>query len=684
MKLFSSRSVKGSKTIRDDFRKTCFCFLTALVPAVMLAIPLHASAGVVHLEATIDGGQANAGAGTGSPGLGMASMTYDDVSGLFSWNIVWAGLIGTETVAHFHGPAAPGVNAGVQVSIDASSPSIGSATITAPQADDLLAGLWYINIHTDVQPGGEIRGQVQIADNDMCEDSSGPLAVGSVTSGSTIGATLETPPVPFCGTSVTAPGVWYTVIGTGNTMTASTCNDGNPATGGAGYDTKISVYCADCEVNECIGGQDDGAGCDGFTTNFAWPTQAGATYNVLVHGFGGATGDFDLAILDDGVPSTGGNGCGIEDFEDFSKEIVSGNDYDGLNGIDLAVEVGIEAQSQYDFKINYNQPDLPPVQIEDTVPAEWQVIGFVDDSLNCEFAGANKKGNGKSATKIVCLPDSTEGMVTVQVDARCHGSRNNKKCRPTSCGALYLNNGAAAYELDPDTNEPVLDDEGNRLPPLLETNELCLVAVSDLNGGGIDYSGNGDEDGDDLPDYLEACDFGTDPCDSDSDDDGVSDYSDDCPLEGPADPALGEILGVDGCIGQSQCSDLLDNDLDGNTDFPADASCEDIIDDSEDTIDQPCPCWVEADLQSVTVENNLDELSCSTASLYPFAALIQNDGSSPEVEGGFLADPEASLCATRDFAPFAEGITVTAEEAGACLDQVVTRCAAIGDPITPD
>ena len=155
-------------------------------------------------------------------------------------------------------------------------------------------------------------------DNDICEDAVGPLAVDSVTSGTTTGATLDEPPSLDCGTSVTAPGVWYTVVGTGNTMTASTCNDGDPATGGAGYDTKISVYCADCEVNECIGGQDDATGCSGFSTQFDWPTQAGVTYNVLVHGFSSATGDFDLAILDDGVPSEGANDCdGISEAFDF-------------------------------------------------------------------------------------------------------------------------------------------------------------------------------------------------------------------------------------------------------------------------------------------------------------------------------------------------------------------------------
>ena len=125
-----------------------------------------ASAAIINLEANIDGTQANAGAGTGSPGTGFATMTLDDATNLFSWNISWSGLIGNETVMHFHGPASPGVNAGVQVNFGTisgtSSPSIGSTTITSAQATDLLAGLWYINIHTDAFPSGEIRGQVNV------------------------------------------------------------------------------------------------------------------------------------------------------------------------------------------------------------------------------------------------------------------------------------------------------------------------------------------------------------------------------------------------------------------------------------------------------------------------------------------------------------------------------------------
>ena len=134
------------------------------IGAIGLFCVSNADADISSLVATIDGAQANAGAGTGSPGNGSATMTYDDVSGVFAWDISWGGLLGTETVMHFHGPALPNQNAGVQVDFGAisgtTSPSIGSTVISASQGADLLNDLWYINIHTDQFPSGEIRGQV--------------------------------------------------------------------------------------------------------------------------------------------------------------------------------------------------------------------------------------------------------------------------------------------------------------------------------------------------------------------------------------------------------------------------------------------------------------------------------------------------------------------------------------------
>jgi len=107
--------------------------------------------------------------------------------------------------------------------------------------------------------------------------------------GSTEGATADN--APFCGTSNTAPGVWYNLsVDFNGTVNFSTCD-------AADYDTKISVFAAaDCESElVCLGGNDDGAGCSGFTSDLTVDVEAGQNLYVLVHGFSSSTGNFTLS-----------------------------------------------------------------------------------------------------------------------------------------------------------------------------------------------------------------------------------------------------------------------------------------------------------------------------------------------------------------------------------------------------
>ena len=91
-------------------------------------------------------------------------MRFDTETNQLSWNISSNGLSGQAIAAHFHGPAGFGQEAGVQVNIGTISglqtPLVGSAALTDAQESDLLNGLLYINIHTGLNPSGEIRGQV--------------------------------------------------------------------------------------------------------------------------------------------------------------------------------------------------------------------------------------------------------------------------------------------------------------------------------------------------------------------------------------------------------------------------------------------------------------------------------------------------------------------------------------------
>ena len=94
--------------------------------------------------------------------MGTADAVLDKQTRLLRWKVSFSNLSGPVTMAHFHGPAAIGANAGVALGFAApvNSPYEGRATLTPQQAADLLAGRWYVNVHTAKFPAGEIRGQM--------------------------------------------------------------------------------------------------------------------------------------------------------------------------------------------------------------------------------------------------------------------------------------------------------------------------------------------------------------------------------------------------------------------------------------------------------------------------------------------------------------------------------------------
>ncbi|WP_346319148.1 CHRD domain-containing protein [Chitinophaga sp. YIM B06452] len=108
---------------------------------------------------------ANASAATGS-----FDATYNPESKELTITVRWQGLTGNATLMHIHGPAARGVNAGVLHNFATlfSSTASGSFTTkfiingTTEKEEDLLAGKWYVNIHTAAFGGGEIRGQIEL------------------------------------------------------------------------------------------------------------------------------------------------------------------------------------------------------------------------------------------------------------------------------------------------------------------------------------------------------------------------------------------------------------------------------------------------------------------------------------------------------------------------------------------
>jgi hypothetical protein len=158
-----------------------------LLPA-LLAVGAAAHAAPITYEAVLDG--ANQSPPVASPGTGFATVIFDGSANTMRVEVSFTGLLGTVTASHIHAPtAAPGVgNIGVATAVPTFTgfpsgvmsgtydhtfdmtlaSSYNPAYITANGGTAagaeaalgaaLAAGEAYLNIHTKVFPGGEIRG----------------------------------------------------------------------------------------------------------------------------------------------------------------------------------------------------------------------------------------------------------------------------------------------------------------------------------------------------------------------------------------------------------------------------------------------------------------------------------------------------------------------------------------------
>lgn len=142
-------------------RRGLSCGLLVLVLAGCTAMGAKpSSSNVVTLTATLSG--ANEVPPNTRPGTGQAEAQFNRDTNELQWKVSYSGLSGPATMAHIHGPAAPTANASVVVPFTnvGQSPITGTAKLTPAQAGDLLAGLYYVNIHTAAHPPGELRGQL--------------------------------------------------------------------------------------------------------------------------------------------------------------------------------------------------------------------------------------------------------------------------------------------------------------------------------------------------------------------------------------------------------------------------------------------------------------------------------------------------------------------------------------------
>ena len=130
-----------------------------LACVAVLAIASPSMAASINMKADLKG--ASEVPPIDSKGTGSVTATFDTASKKLSWKGTVSGLSGPATAAHFHAGEA-GKNGGVAVPITGADKGAfeGSATLTDAQAEELMGGKWYVNVHTAANKGGEVRGQV--------------------------------------------------------------------------------------------------------------------------------------------------------------------------------------------------------------------------------------------------------------------------------------------------------------------------------------------------------------------------------------------------------------------------------------------------------------------------------------------------------------------------------------------
>ncbi|SDF75532.1 CHRD domain-containing protein [Dyadobacter soli] len=107
-----------------------------------------------------------------TPATGWADVSYNKTTHMLTFTLNWANLTGPPTGAHIHGTAARGTNATIKYDFFNDIPKTttgsysGSVMVdgTLINETDLLNGLYYFNIHTPTNGGGEIRGQIEFYD----------------------------------------------------------------------------------------------------------------------------------------------------------------------------------------------------------------------------------------------------------------------------------------------------------------------------------------------------------------------------------------------------------------------------------------------------------------------------------------------------------------------------------------
>jgi hypothetical protein len=132
-------------------------------------------------------------------GWGNAVVTLNTITGAVTVSGNYQALSSAQTLAHIHGPAPLGMTAGIITTLTGtggtSGTFSGSDTFTAGEEADMLAGLHYLNIHTTMHIGGEIRGQIAVSVPAMSDGQVALLVAGALVLGVVLVLRQRTPAI---------------------------------------------------------------------------------------------------------------------------------------------------------------------------------------------------------------------------------------------------------------------------------------------------------------------------------------------------------------------------------------------------------------------------------------------------------------------------------------------------------
>jgi hypothetical protein len=164
----SNAHINQANTAGVFMRRLSTIFVTATVVTATVAMLLGGTADAKTIVLTGVFSSEQAAAAPVPVGAVVPSGVFrgklDTATGELSYKITYAGLSGPVLAAHFHGPAAPGVDAGVMVPIPGPYHSglQGEVKVTAGEQATIEAGKTYVNLHTAKNPNGEARAQVNV------------------------------------------------------------------------------------------------------------------------------------------------------------------------------------------------------------------------------------------------------------------------------------------------------------------------------------------------------------------------------------------------------------------------------------------------------------------------------------------------------------------------------------------